>query len=312
MSSGWNLNQRLVALHNMDLPLVSGDLIQRFGRILRQGNYLYESGKIEHVEIVTYTTERTLDSWFCSLLERKIAFIKQFNLANLNGEVREYEPESEIISFAELSALTSGDQRMLDRIKAQHEYKKLAIMHRAYKKRTYHLEGNINYYENRITDIKNNMSTIITEQQAANNVVVDAWLAPDGSPINIQSLTEKVVQFRNMYSSSYKKATLAVNRGYELFIERDNYSYETHIVLKGQSEYVIDIKASAQSRAILNAASSRLLALRNAQEEANEKLDHYKSYLAQAKIETKKSFKHADRMKELQETIRKLDLELAA
>lgn len=312
MASGWNLNRRLVALHNLDLPLVSGDLIQRFGRILRQNNYLYESGKIDSVEILTYSTKRTLDAWFASLLNRKVEFIRQFNSLSINNEVREYEPESEMISFSELSALVSGDQRMLDRVKAQHEEMKLSSLYRAHNQRRYYLESNLEYYKNSSLRITNRLSNIDIESKLAQVANVEGWTLPNGAEIDISSLTSAMASYGSMYNPTGREKLLAVNGDFKLVATKNTVSYETVYVVKGTSEHALNLKSSAQARALINAASVELLNIRDSYSNALSTLESHARKIAITEAELERPFKHGERLKELKAIIRDLDIQLAA
>ena len=102
--AGTNVQKRLVALHHLDTPYRPSDMEQREGRIIRQGN------TNEKVQIFTYVTERTFDSYSYQILENKQRFISQINKGDLT--VREAEDIDETtLSYAEIKAITAANPR---------------------------------------------------------------------------------------------------------------------------------------------------------------------------------------------------------
>ena len=105
MGAGMNVQDRLVALHDLDAPWRPGDLEQRSGRIIRQGN------RNREVHIYRYVTEGTFDAYLWQTLENKQKFISQ--IMTSKSPVRSCEDIDETaLSFAEIKALCAGDERM--------------------------------------------------------------------------------------------------------------------------------------------------------------------------------------------------------
>ena len=103
--AGTNVQKRLVALHHLDTPYRPSDMEQREGRIIRQGN------TNEKVQIFTYVTERTFDSYSYQILENKQRFISQINKGDLT--VREAEDIDETtLSYAEIKAITAANPKI--------------------------------------------------------------------------------------------------------------------------------------------------------------------------------------------------------
>jgi N12 class adenine-specific DNA methylase len=125
MGAGTNVQDRVVALHHMDAPWRPSEMEQREGRIIRQGNKLYERAakagnpdKFE-VEIIAYATQGSSDPVMWQILERKAGAIEQFR----QGEIDEFteEGESDSDSFAELKAQTTGNPVYRDKLVADGE-----------------------------------------------------------------------------------------------------------------------------------------------------------------------------------------------
>jgi hypothetical protein len=114
MSVGMNVQQRLIALHNLDCPWRPGDLEQRHGRILRQGN-IWPS-----CYIFTYLTEGSFDAFMFQGVERKARFIEQA----LAGEItaRTVEDVSDVVlSAAEIKAIASGNPQIVRKVQLEAE-----------------------------------------------------------------------------------------------------------------------------------------------------------------------------------------------
>ena len=109
MGAGTNVQDRLIALHDLDAPWRPGDLEQRKGRIARQGNMN------ETVHVYRYVTEQTFDSYIWQTLENKQRFISQ--IMTSKSPVRSCEDADETtLSYAEVKALCAGDPRIKEKM----------------------------------------------------------------------------------------------------------------------------------------------------------------------------------------------------
>lgn len=129
MGTGMNVQQRMIALHHMDVPWRPADLEQREGRILRQGN------QNDNVEILTYVTEGTTDTVMWGKVESKAHFIEQYRSGQLE-DVAAIDDLDEEISLAEAAAATkaaaTGDERFLLMAQLQDDVKKLSALEAAH------------------------------------------------------------------------------------------------------------------------------------------------------------------------------------
>lgn len=134
--AGTNVQKRLVALHHLDTPYRPSDMEQREGRIIRQGN---ENKK---VDIYTYVTERTFDSYSYQILENKQKFISQINKGDLT--VREAEDIDETtLSYAEIKAITAANPKIKRKMEVDAEISRLRVLEGQYKKNLYELQDKI-------------------------------------------------------------------------------------------------------------------------------------------------------------------------
>ena len=136
MGAGTNVQQKLVALHHLDCPWRPADLQQREGRIIRQGNENPE------VEIFTYVTENTFDSYLYQLVESKQKFIGQ--IMTSKSPVRSAEDIDETaLSYAEIKALCAGDERIREKMNLDTEVQKLKLLKANHLSQRYALEDQI-------------------------------------------------------------------------------------------------------------------------------------------------------------------------
>ena len=136
MGAGTNVQDRLVALHDLDAPWRPGDLEQRSGRIVRQGN------QNEKVHIYRYVTESTFDAYLWQTLEQKQKFISQ--IMTSKSPVRSCEDVDETtLSFAEIKALCAGDERIKEKMDLDVDVEKLKLMKASHQNQQFRLEDNI-------------------------------------------------------------------------------------------------------------------------------------------------------------------------
>ena len=133
MGAGTNVQDRLVALHDLDCPWRPGDLEQRKGRIVRQGN------QNEKVDIYRYVTEGTFDAYLWQTVENKQKFISQ--IMTSKSPVRSCDDVDETaLSFAEIKALCAGDPRIKERMELDVEVSKLKMLRAAHQSSLYRLQ----------------------------------------------------------------------------------------------------------------------------------------------------------------------------
>lgn len=134
--AGTNVQKRLVALHHLDTPYRPSDMAQREGRIIRQGN------TNEKVQIFTYVTERTFDSYSYQILENKQRFISQIDRGDLT--VREAEDIDETtLSYAEIKAITAANPKIKRKMEVDMEIARLRVLEGQYRKNLYDLQDKI-------------------------------------------------------------------------------------------------------------------------------------------------------------------------
>lgn len=139
MGAGMNVQDRLIALHDLDAPWRPGDLEQRSGRIIRQGNMNPE------VHIYRYVTEATFDAYLWQTLENKQKFISQ--IMTSKSPVRACDDIDETsLSYAEIKALCAGDERIKEKMDLDVDVARLKLMKSNHQSQQYRLEDNLLRY----------------------------------------------------------------------------------------------------------------------------------------------------------------------
>lgn len=157
MGAGTNVQDRLIAIHNLDCPWRPSDLEQRQGRIERQGNMFPE------VEVYRYVTEQTFDAYLYQLVESKQKFISQ--IMTSKSPVRSAEDVDEVaLSFAEVKMLATGDARFKEKMDLDIQVSKLRVLKQSYLSEHYDLEDRVlKYYPQTIKEYEERIVMAVCE-----------------------------------------------------------------------------------------------------------------------------------------------------
>ena len=184
MGAGTNVQDRLVALHDLDCPWRPRDLTQRKGRIERQGN----QNKLVHV--CRYVTEGTFDAYLWQTVENKQKFISQ--IMTSKSPVRSCEDvDATALSFAEIKALCAGDPRIKERMDLDIEVSKLKIMKADHNSKQFRLEDSLlKYFPEKIEEHKGFVRGLEADMQtlAAHPLPAEGFV---GMEIRGDRLTDK-------------------------------------------------------------------------------------------------------------------------
>ena len=152
MGAGTNVQDRLIALHHLDVPWRPSDIEQQEGRIIRQGNMYKELGK--PVKIFRYVTEGTFDSYSWQVIENKQKFIGQ--IMTNKSPVRSCEDVDEAaLTYAEVKALCTGNPYIKEKMDLDIQVSKLKLLKANHTSQKYRLEDDISKnYPKKIADLK--------------------------------------------------------------------------------------------------------------------------------------------------------------
>ena len=307
MGAGTNVQDRLIAIHNLDCPWRPSDLEQRQGRIERQGNMFPE------VEVYRYVTEQTFDAYLYQLVESKQKFISQ--IMTSKSPVRSAEDVDEVaLSFAEVKMLATGDERFKEKMDLDIQVSKLKVLKQSYLSEHYDLEDRIlkhfpqtiAEYEQRIVCYK--ADTALTEQHK-----------PQGEekfcPMTLRgiSYTEKAAA-GEMLLAICKEYPLSAPieigsyRGFKMEIFYDTVGTHYCLNLCGQAKYKVELGSDPLGN--LTRIENELAKLPARLEAAQIKLAETIEQLETAKAEVQKPFTFEEELKEKSERLNALNIEL--
>ena len=232
MGAGTNVQDRLVAIHDVDCPWRPGDLQQRKGRIERQGN------QNEKVHVFRYVTEGTFDAYLWQTVENKQKFISQ--IMSSKSPVRSCDDVDEVaLSFAEIKALCAGDPRIKERMDLDVEVSKLKIMKADYKSKQYRLEDNLlRHFPEQIEKLKGYIQAIQEDMQTleAHPHPTDGFA---GMTVLADDLTDKDNAGAALIEAA-KKATgldpveIGTYRGFQMSVTLEDFGKKYVLTMQGR------------------------------------------------------------------------------
>ena len=293
MGAGTNVQNKLIALHDLDVPWRPADLEQRAGRIVRQGN------ENKEVNIYRYVTENTFDAYLWQTIENKQKFISQIMTSKTPVRVAEDVDESSL-NYAEIKALATGDPKIKEKMDLDNEVTKLKMLEANFKSNRYRLEDKVakNYpeeiarTEKLIEAVKKDMANVepkaegeekFTSITIAGEKITDKKLA--GEKLLEAIKTVKINESKMI--GKYRNMDLEVS--YNFFTNEHNFS------LNGAAKHSGELGTSADGNIIrLDNAIEKMPEKLNRLEE---KLISTREQLENAKEELKKPFEKADELK---------------
>lgn len=307
MGAGTNVQDRLIAIHNLDCPWRPSDLEQRQGRIERQGNMFPE------VEVYRYVTEQTFDAYLYQLVESKQKFISQ--IMTSKSPVRSAEDVDEVaLSFAEVKMLATGDARFKEKMDLDIQVSKLRVLKQSYLSEHYDLEDRvlkyypqtIKEYEGRIAGYENDVA--LAEQHKPQDE--DKFC-----PMTLKGVTytekadagEMLLAICKDYPMS-APTEIGSYRGFRMEIYYDTVNAHYCMNLCGKAKHKMDLGADALGN--LTRIENELSKLPARLEAAKTKKAETIAQLETAKEEIKKPFAFEDELKEKTERLNALNIEL--
>ena len=307
MGAGTNVQDRLIAIHNLDCPWRPSDLEQRQGRIERQGNMFPE------VEVYRYVTEQTFDAYLYQLVESKQKFISQ--IMTSKSPVRSAEDVDEVaLSFAEVKMLATGDERFKEKMDLDIQVSKLKVLKQSYLSERYDLEDRI---------LKHFPQTIAEYEQRIACYEADTALAeqhkPQGEekfcPMTLRGISyaEKAAAGEMLLAicKEYPLSTpteIGSYRGFKMEVFYDMVGTHYCLNLCGQAKYKVELGSDPLGN--LTRIENELAKLPARLEAAKIKLAETIEQLETAKVEVQKPFTFEEELKEKSEQLNALNIEL--
>ena len=305
MGAGTNVQDRLVALHDLDAPWRPGDLEQRKGRIARQGN------TNETVHVYRYVTENTFDAYLWQTLENKQRFISQ--IMTSKSPVRSCEDADETtLSYAEVKALCAGDPRIKEKMDLDVQVAKLRLLKSSHQSQKYQLEDRLmQYFPREIAATR--VAIMGCEADVATR---DAHPAPADSfaGIEIQGLhyDERVAAGEALMQilptiMDTEPVHVGTFRGFDVEVSLEQFGKHV-LTLKGALEHHVELGADARGN--LSRIENALTALDKKLGALNTRLSDLQRQVENAREELEKPFPQEDELREKSARLVELNAEL--
>ena len=306
MGAGTNVQDRLVALHDLDCPWRPRDLTQRKGRIERQGN----QNKLVHV--CRYVTEGTFDAYLWQTVENKQKFISQ--IMTSKSPVRSCEDvDATALSFAEIKALCAGDPRIKERMDLDIEVSKLKIMKADHNSKQFRLEDSLlKYFPEKIEEHKGFVRGLDADMQtlAAHPLPAEGFV---GMEIRGDRLTDKENAGAALLDTckavkGKDPVQIGSYRGFTMSVAFDSMWKTYTLTLKGQMTHRVELGSDARGNLVRieNALDKMPERLRSVQEQ----LENLYNQQAAAKAEVGKPFPQEQELAAKTARLIELDMEL--
>ena len=294
MGAGTNVQTKLVALHHLDCPWRPSDLQQREGRIIRQGNENPE------VDIYTYVTENTFDSYLYQLVEGKQKFIGQ--IMTSKSPVRSAEDIDETaLSYAEIKALCAGNPHIKEKMDLDIDVSRLKLLKANHLSQRYALEDQIikefpqkiKSLEQRIEGYKADM-TQLAQNTLPNEDGFSPMIMAGGTVSDKKAAGEAIIGLCKSMTNP-DPIHIGEYRGFDMELFFDSFSREYKITLKHELRHTVtlgtDIFGNIQRLDnALNSFQEKLTA-------CEAQLENTKVQLENAKLEVQKPFPQEEELK---------------
>ena len=284
LGAGTNVQDRLIALHDLDAPWRPGDLEQRAGRIVRQGNMNPD------VHIYRYVTEKSFDSYLWQTIENKQRFISQ--IMSSKSPVRACDDVDETaLSYAEIKALCAGDPRIKEKMDLDIEVAKLRLMKADYQSNQFKLEDQIlKQYPEEIRQAQE-----WAKGYRADMALLEAHPLPKdgfvGMAIKGKRIADKEAAGKMLLEAcrlSPHDMELGEYRGMKMTVDYDSYRQEVKLILRGEMSHTVTMGTDVYGN--LTRIENALANMPQKLEKAEERIAELERQTEQAKAELGKPF----------------------
>ena len=306
MGAGTNCQDRLVALHDLDCPWRPGDLEQRKGRIVRQGNQNKE------VHIYRYVTEATFDAYLWQTIENKQKFISQ--IMTSKSPVRACDDIDEAtLSYAEVKALCAGDPRIKEKMDLDVEVAKLKLLKSNHQSQQFRMQDDImKHYPEKIESYRHVIAGLETDKQTVESRPhpADGFVGMD---VKGDFLTDKdnagaAILEACKDAKGLVSVPIGSYRGFTMSISVEDFGRQYILTLKGELSHRVELGKDARGNLIridnvLNQIPARIQA-------AQAQLENVQNQLETAKVEVGKPFPQEEELRTKSARLNELNAEL--
>lgn len=294
MGAGTNVQDRLIALHDVDCPWRPSDLEQRAGRIIRQGNSNPE------VEIYRYVTEQTFDAYLYQLVEGKQKFASQ--IMTSKSPVRSADDIDETaLSYAEIKMLATGNPYIKEKMDLDIQIQKLKLLKANYLSEKYNLEDKIiKFYPQKIASLTNTIKALeqdLSTAKAHPKPVDDSFV---GMEINGEYITEKADAGKAILESckqmnSSDPIKIGKYRGFDMELQLNLTTHFYEVLLKSATTQKVSLGDDPNGN--ITRIDNAIGRIPDHIENAKAELKNIQTQYETAKIEVQKPFAQEEELK---------------
>ena len=302
MGAGTNVQDLLIASHDLDCPWRPSDLEQRAGRIIRQGN------TNKDVDIYRYVTEQTFDAYLYQLVENKQKFISQ--IMTSKSPVRSAEDIDEAsLSYAEIKALASGNPKIKEKMDLDIQVNKLKLAKANYLSEKYDLEDKIiKYYPSKISTLKERIASYEKDIKETPEVTEFDGMMIKGKRYEDKENAGKALLITCKSIQDSSQQNIGEYRGFKMLASYDSF-YQMHtIFLMKNLAHKVDLGSDVFGNItrldnVINGLSKKLEIEKNL-------LENTLNQFENAKEEVKRPFDKEDELQEKSNRLSELNKEL--
>ena len=306
MGAGTNCQDRLVALHHLDVGWRPSDMTQRNGRIIRQGNMNQE------VQVYQYVTEGTFDAYLYQTLENKQKFISQ--IMTSKSPVRSCDDvDEQALSYAEIKALCAGNPLIKEKMDLDIEVARLKVLKADHQSQQYRMEDKLlKYFPAEIERQQGYIQGFEADVQtvAAHPQIADGFC---GMELLGKHYTEKADAGEMILAAckevkSTEPVSLGTYRGFNMELSFDSFRHEFDVVLKGAMSHRVSLGTDARGN--ITRLDNALAAVSDRLETAREQLTNLQNQQEATRVELGKPFPQEAELAQKSARLAELDAEL--
>ena len=311
LGTGANIQKKLIALHNLDIPWKPSDLEQRIGRIVRQGN------DNDMVGVYNYVTKSTFDAYLMNIIVTKQKFISQ--IASDKALARTCEDVDEaVLNYSEIQAIASGDKRIKEKIELDTDVARLKMLEAEHYNEQYRLDDTIQKAQRAISSYENRISLAQADLAFAKEHTPDekSFSIELGGKVYDERkaagavLRDAAVKFLSKEDASHEH--LGSFCGFEVSLEKivNGFTKSAGISIKGKLSYTAELDIAGDIGNITRLENLVRVGIEKAINGYENSMERAKNDLSAALASKGKPFEHAEELETKSARLEQLNLEL--
>lgn len=305
MGAGTNVQDKLIALHHLDVPWRPADIEQQEGRILRQGN------QNEKVKIFRYITENTFDAYSWQLIENKQKFIGQ--IMTSKSPVRSCQDVDEAaLSYAEVKALATGNPKIKEKMDLDIQVTKLKMLKANYESNLFRLQDaiaveypqQIAKYEELNAAYEADIAHLDTAMNTPFSMEIHG-ITYDNEKTAGEILVQACTKMKKEHTDA---ADIGTFKGFKMKVSYSLFDNSFYVKLTRESSVTVEVKKDPVRN--IERILTALRKMPGQKDVAEERLEGARQQLVQAKEEVNKPFEKENELRSVQERLTKINTEL--